>query len=204
MNLLVALLGVLSIFLQSIFHYGKYITAFLVMIIVIIGVLSPILRFKNLLFGKCRILFLTPKKYGYIIRGYIYSEITIFATLFTAIAVCLYSLEGEVYLVEYFMYSNSISPSLPFYSLWLFIRTVDIWFNFVAVGVLSVVFSKLYLEKFRFAIIKVFIIFTSIQFFNIIIVEILKAIMNETATRLIISIYALYLAYRKLKNIDIY
>ncbi|MEF9933810.1 MAG: hypothetical protein RSA01_03420 [Clostridium sp.] len=204
MNILLALLAVLSIFLHPIFHYGQYITAFLVTLIVIIGLIAPILRFKSLMFGRSRIIFLTPKKYGYIIRGFIYSEIAIFATLFLGIAVCLYSIDGKVLLVEYFMYSNSIYPSLPYYSTWLFIRTVDIWFNFLAVGILSVVFSKIYLERLRFVLIKIFLIFSSMQFLSIVIVEILNVIMNETVTRMIISLYAIYLAYRKLQKTDIY
>ncbi|MEG0371426.1 MAG: hypothetical protein RR515_03955 [Clostridium sp.] len=202
--LMLTFLSLITMFLQPIIPIAKYISAFLVSIMIILALLSPVLRFKSIIFGRSRILFLTPKPYGYIIRGYIFSEIIIFITFFIGIIAGLYSLEGQVSLFGYLLNKGIVNQPLPYYSIWLFIKMADIWFSFLTTGILSVVFSKVYFDRVRFVSIKIFIAFVAIQFLNILIVEILCVLMIETLIRLIISIYTLSLAYRKIKNIDIY
>lgn len=198
-------LSLITILLQAILPFGVYLTTFLAGVMLVLVLLSPIIRFKSVVFGRSRILFLTPKPYSDILKGYLLCEFIIFLTYYVGITLCLFSLKGQANALNYFLDIHEVCTGFLSYSLYIFIKIIDIWFSFTAVGMLSVILSrKSVSKKIRFLSIKIFIRFVVVQFITILIVELVGAIMFKSSTRIVISIYIIYLAYRNMKSLDIY
>ncbi|KMT21323.1 hypothetical protein [Clostridium cylindrosporum] len=198
-------LSLLTILLHEVMSFGNYITAFLVAVMTILALLSPILRFKSIMFGRSRILFLTPKPYSSIINGYLLSELVVFITYYIGITICLFSLNGQVHSLNYFFNLGDNNANFLLCSFYTFINIFDIWFSFIAVGMISVILCRKYTsKKIRFLSMRIFICFVVIQFINIVAIELVGIIMLKVITRIIISLYIIYLSYRKIKTVDIY
>lgn len=198
-------LALITILLQAILPFGVYVTAFLTGIMLMVVLLSPLIRFKSIIFGRSRILFITPKSNSTILKGYLLSEVVIFITYYIGIVLCLFSLKGQVNTLNYFFDIYEICTGFLSYSIYIFIKIIDVWFSFTAVGMLSIVLSrKSVSKKIRFLSVKIFIRFVILQFITILIVELVGVIMFRSLTRMVISIYIIYLAYRNMKSLDIY
>ncbi len=204
-TLVLAGLSVATIFLHKIYPFEIYITIFLVATMLIVLLLSPILRFKGIVFGENRVLFLTPKPYLSILTGYLLSEFIIFLTYFLSISICLFSLHGKVSFIDSFSSISVLSNSFTSYSCYILIHIFEVWLLFTTAGILSVVLTRKNItKKNKFLSVKIFMYFVIIQFISIIVVALVGFITPKIFTRCIISAYIFYLAYRKITDVDIY
>lgn len=203
-TILLVILALLTVFLQNIYSFQVYITTFLTGIILIMLLLSPILRFKSIIYGENKVLFLTPKPYSSILIGYLLSELVFFIIYFLGFSICLYSLHGKIAYLAYLNNLSSFDNDFTNYAMFVLINTSSIWLLSMSIGVLSVILSgKSIFEKINFSSIKIIVCFAIIQSISLIVILLMKTIVPSYFVKCVLSTYILYLSYRKLREIDI-
>lgn len=204
-TILLVMVALITVFLQNIYSFQIYITAFLTGIILVMLLLSPVLRFKNIVFGESKILFLTPKPYSSILIGYLLSELIFFIIYFLGFSVCLFSLHDKITYLSYLNNLSSFNDNFISYCMFIFINTSAIWLLSMSIGVISVILSGNHiLEKINFLSIKIIVCFAIIQCISFIAILLMKTIVPSYFIKCILSIYILYLSYRKMLTIDIH
>lgn len=202
--MLLVLVSLITIFLQNIYPFQTYITAIFLCVTFVMMLISPVFRFKNLIYGENRILFLTPKPYSSILSGYLLSEFLIFIIYYLGISFCLFSLQNKIGVLSYFTNLSNLDNDFVKYTFFIFIKVSSVWLLFVSIGVISVILSKKYIfDKMNFTYVKVIVFFMIIQGVSVILTLLLEIILPVFFIRCVLSIYILHLSYRKILGIDI-
>lgn len=197
--------SLIALVIHSIIPINKHIISFLIVLMFIVMIFSPIARFKSIIFGRNRVLFLTPNSYKTIFIGYLISEVLIFITYSIGIGICSMDFYGQESFLNQILGINIYSMGLSKYLMYIFIKMFDIWFFFTSVGIISVVLSrKNIIKKIKFVSIKIFINFIIIIFILLFVTVIIDNLVIAMIIRFLVSVYMLYISYKKILNLDIY